>query len=83
MSELNDGKPRKAKNVRSYSFHLQEDTVNFGCYEMGGIVTQEKKPKLLNLKTLKEILENPCEFLLNGFSMFDHYPLGFLSPRLT
>lgn len=50
MSELNDGKPRKAKNARPYSFHFQEDTTNFGCYEMGGIVTQEKKPKLLNLK---------------------------------
>jgi len=39
MSELNDGKPRKVMNVRPYSFRLQEDTTNFGHYEMGSIVT--------------------------------------------
>jgi len=79
MTELNDGKTRKAENVRPYSFHLQEHTTNFGCYEMGGIVTQEKKPKLLNIKLLKEALENPGEFFLNDFFMFDHPPLLHLA----
>jgi ubiquitin-activating enzyme E1 len=39
---------------------------------MGSIVTQVKKPKLLNFKPLKEALENPDEFLLNDLSKFDH-----------
>jgi ubiquitin-activating enzyme E1 len=81
MSELNDGKPRKVMNVRPYSFHLQEDTTSFGRYEMGGIVTQVKKPKLLNFKPLKEALENPGEFLLSDFSKFDRSPILHLAFR--
>ena len=79
MTELNDGKPRKVMNVRPYSFHLQEDTTNFGRYQMGGIVTQVKKSKLLNFKPLKEALENPGEFLLSDFSKFDRPPLLHLA----
>jgi len=81
MSELNDRKPRKIMNVRPNSFHLQEDTTNFGRYEMGGIVTQVKKPKLLNFKPLKEALENPGEFLLSDFSKFERPPLLHLAFR--
>lgn len=78
LSELNDCKPRKVMNVRPYSFHL-EDTTNFGRYEMGGIVTQVKKPKLLNFKPLKEAIENPGKFLLSDFSKFDCPPLLHLA----
>jgi len=81
MRELNDGKPRQVKNVRPYSFQLQEDTTNFGSYEMGGIVTQVKKPKLLNFKPMKEALENPGECLLSDFSKFDRPPLLHLAFR--
>ncbi|CBI15908.3 unnamed protein product, partial [Vitis vinifera] len=68
MTELNDGKPRKIKNARPYSFTLEEDTTNFGTYEKGGIVTQVKQPKVLNFKPLREALSDPGDFLLSDFS---------------
>lgn len=79
MSELNDGKPRKIKNARPYSFTLEEDTTNFGTYEKGGIVTQVKQPKVLNFKPLKVALNDPGEFLLSDFSKFDRPPLLHLA----
>ncbi|CAL0309663.1 unnamed protein product [Lupinus luteus] len=75
MKELNDGKPRKIKNARAYSFTLEEDTTNYGMYEKGGIVTQAKQPKVLNFKPLKEALSDPGDFLLSDFSKFDRPPL--------
>jgi ubiquitin-activating enzyme E1 len=79
MTELNDRKPRKVKNARPYSFLLEEDTTNFGAYGKGGIVTQVKKPKVLNFKSLREALQNPGEFLLSDFSKFDSPPLLHLA----
>ncbi|KAJ6777409.1 UBIQUITIN-ACTIVATING ENZYME E1 [Salix koriyanagi] len=68
MTELNDGKPRKIKNARAYSFTLEEDTSNFGIHEKGGIATQVKEPKLLNFKTLREAIKDPemCRFPVAG-----------------
>ncbi|KAK8564704.1 hypothetical protein V6N13_019865 [Hibiscus sabdariffa] len=71
MTELNDGKPRKIRSVRPYSFTLEEDTTSFGTYVKGGIVTQVKQPKVLNFKPLKEALKDPGDFLLSDFSKFD------------
>nr|KYP40070.1 Ubiquitin-activating enzyme E1 1 [Cajanus cajan] len=68
MKELNDGKPRKIKNARAFSFNLEEDTTNYGMYEKGGIVTQVKQPKILNFKPLREALSDPGDFLLSDFS---------------
>ncbi|CAK8537841.1 unnamed protein product [Lathyrus sativus] len=79
MKELNDGKPRKIKNARAYSFTLEEDTTNYGAYEKGGIVTQVKQPKVLNFKPLREALADPGEFLLSDFSKFDRPPLLHLA----
>lgn len=79
MKELNDGKPRKVKNARAYSFTLEEDTTNYGAYEKGGIVTQVKQPKVLNFKPLREALSDPGEFLLSDFSKFDRPPLLHLA----
>ncbi|XP_071935768.1 ubiquitin-activating enzyme E1 1-like isoform X2 [Coffea arabica] len=79
MTELNDGKPRKIKNTRPYSFILEEDTANFGPYERGGIVTQVKQPKILNFKPLREALKDPGDFLLSDFSKFDRPPLLHLA----
>ncbi|OUZ99153.1 Ubiquitin/SUMO-activating enzyme E1 [Macleaya cordata] len=79
MPELNDGKPRKIKNARPYSFTLDEDTTNYGAYERGGIVTQVKQPKVLNFKSLKEALKDPGDFLLSDFSKFDRPPLLHLA----
>lgn len=79
MKELNDGKPRKIKNARRYSFVLEEDTTNFGAYEKGGIVTQVKQPKVLKFKPLREALNNPGDFLLSDFSKFDRPPLLHLA----
>ncbi|MFQ6671176.1 hypothetical protein Gotur_035793 [Gossypium turneri] len=75
MTELNDGKPRKIKSARPYSFTLEEDTTKFGTYIKGGIVTQVKQPKVLNFKPLGEALKDPGEFLLSDFSKFDRPPL--------
>ncbi|KAL3850578.1 hypothetical protein ACJIZ3_012460 [Penstemon smallii] len=79
MTELNDGKPRKIKNARPYSFSLDEDTTNYGSYERGGIVTQVKQPKVLKFKTLKEAIKDPGDYLLSDFSKFDRPPLLHLA----
>ncbi|XP_042013546.1 ubiquitin-activating enzyme E1 1-like isoform X1 [Salvia splendens] len=79
MAELNDGKPRKVKNARPYSFNLEEDTTNYGAYERGGIVTQVKQPKVLNFKPMKEALKDTGDFLLSDFSKFDRPPLLHLA----
>ncbi|KAL5974963.1 E1 ubiquitin-activating protein [Asimina triloba] len=79
MTELNDGKPRKVKNARPYSFTLEEDTTNFSPYIKGGIVTQVKQPKVLCFKPLKEALRDPGDFLLSDFSKFDRPPLLHLA----
>lgn len=75
MTELNDGKPRKVKSARPYSFMLEEDTSNFGVYDRGGIVTQVKLPKVLKFRPLSEAIKEPGEFLLSDFSKFDRPPL--------
>ncbi|KAJ8620630.1 hypothetical protein MRB53_029159 [Persea americana] len=79
MTELNDGKPRKVKNARPYSFNLEEDTTNFGNYERAGIVTQVKQPKVLHFKPLRDALKDPGDFLLSDFSKFDRPPLLHLA----
>ncbi|KAL1196930.1 Ubiquitin-activating enzyme E1 2 [Cardamine amara subsp. amara] len=79
MTELNDGKPRKIKNVKPHSFTLEEDTTSYGEYMKGGIVTQVKEPKVLNFKPLREALKNPGDFLLSDFSKFDRPPLLHLA----
>uniref|UniRef100_A0A1D1Y6H3 E1 ubiquitin-activating enzyme n=2 Tax=Anthurium amnicola TaxID=1678845 RepID=A0A1D1Y6H3_9ARAE len=79
MTELSDGKPRKVKNARPYSFNLEEDTTNFGAYVKGGIVTQVKQPKILKFKPLKDAVRDPGDFLLSDFSKFDHPQLLHLA----
>lgn len=79
MTELNDGKARRVKNCRPYSFLLEEDTTAFGAYEKGGIVTQVKQPKLLKFKSFREAVKSPGEFLLSDFAKFDRPPLLHLA----
>ncbi|KAL0897316.1 hypothetical protein Bca101_081277 [Brassica carinata] len=79
MTELNDGKPRKIKSSRPYSFTLEEDTTGYGTYVKGGIVTQVKQPKLLNFKPLREALADPGDFLFSDFAKFDRPPLLHLA----
>uniref|UniRef100_A0A5B6ZME5 E1 ubiquitin-activating enzyme n=1 Tax=Davidia involucrata TaxID=16924 RepID=A0A5B6ZME5_DAVIN len=79
MTELNDGKPRKIKNARPYSFTIEGDTTNYAAYQKGGIVTQVKQPKVLNFKPLRQTLEDPGDFLLSDFSKFDRPPLLHLA----
>ncbi|GMJ08897.1 ubiquitin activating enzyme 2, ARABIDOPSIS THALIANA UBIQUITIN ACTIVATING ENZYME 2 [Hibiscus trionum] len=79
MTELNDGKPRKIKSAKPYSFTLEEDTTNFGMYIKGGIVTQVKQPKVLNFKPLRDALRDPGDYLLSDFSKFDRPPLLHLA----
>ncbi|CAN4098493.1 unnamed protein product [Withania somnifera] len=79
MTELNDGKPRKIRSARPYSFTLDEDTTNFGPYKGGGVFTQVKQPKVLNFKTLREAIADPGDFLLREFSKFDRPPVLHLA----
>ncbi|CAL1378654.1 unnamed protein product [Linum trigynum] len=79
MAELNDGKPRKVKNARPYSFNIEEDTTNYSTYIKGGIVTQVKQPKVLKFKTLRDAIKDPGDFLLSDFSKFDRPPLLHLA----
>ncbi|KAK1602226.1 hypothetical protein QYE76_037530 [Lolium multiflorum] len=79
MTELNDGKPRKVKNARPFSFQLEEDTSSFGAYVRGGIVTQIKLPKVIKFKPLKEAMVEPGEFLMSDFSKFERPPLLHLA----
>ncbi|XP_008811687.2 ubiquitin-activating enzyme E1 1-like [Phoenix dactylifera] len=79
MAELNDGKPRKIKNARPFSFTLEEDTTQFGAYTKGGIVTQVKQPKVLQFKSLRDALRDPGDFLLSDFAKFDRPPLLHLA----
>ncbi|CAM8952424.1 unnamed protein product [Rhodiola kirilowii] len=79
MTELNDGKPRRVKNARPYSFFIEDDTTQFSPHIKGGIVTQVKQPKVLNFKPLREALREPGDFLLSDFSKFDRPPLLHLA----
>ncbi|XP_073141807.1 ubiquitin-activating enzyme E1 1-like isoform X2 [Henckelia pumila] len=79
MTELNDGKPRKVKNARPYSFTVEEDTTDYSAYQRGGIVTQVKEPKVLNFKPLRQALKDPGDYLLSDFSKFDRPPLLHLA----
>lgn len=79
MTELNDGKPRKIKNARPYSFTIEEDTSNYAAYERWGIVTQVKEPKVLKFKPLREAIKDPGDFLLSDFSKFDRPPILHLA----
>lgn len=79
MTQLNDGRPRKVKNARPYSFNIEEDTTNYSAYMKGGIVTQVKQPKVLNFKPLRDALKDPGDFLLSDFSKFDRPPVLHLA----
>jgi ubiquitin-activating enzyme E1 len=71
MSELNDGKPRRVKNVKAYSFELEEDTTNFSKYISSGLVSKVKEPKTLNFKPLSECIDEPGTFLLSDYSKME------------
>lgn len=79
MTELNDGKPRKVKNARPFSFSIEEDTSSYGVYTKGGIVTQVKEPKVLRFKALRDAMRDPGDFLLSDFSKFEHSPVLHLA----
>ncbi|KAJ6710264.1 UBIQUITIN-ACTIVATING ENZYME E1 2 [Salix koriyanagi] len=78
ITEVKDGKTRKIKNAKQYPFNLK-DTTSFATYEIGGIVTQVKHPKVLNCKPLREATEDPIEFIWSDFSKFNCQPLLHLA----
>ncbi|XP_066400669.1 ubiquitin-activating enzyme E1 3 isoform X2 [Miscanthus floridulus] len=79
MAELNDGKPRKVKNARPFSFSIEEDTSSYGVYTKGGIITQVKEPKVLRFKALRDAMRDPGDFLLSDFSKFERSPVLHLA----
>ncbi|KAJ6390697.1 hypothetical protein OIU77_024833 [Salix suchowensis] len=78
ITQVKDGKTRKIKNAKQYPFNLK-DTTSFATYEIGGIVTQVKHPKMLNCKPLREATEDPIEFIWSDFSKFNCQPLLHLA----
>jgi len=79
MTELNDGKARKVKNARPYSFNIEEDTTKYAAYVKCGILAQVKQPKVLNFKPLREAPRDPGDFLLSDIAKFDRPPLLHLA----
>ena len=79
MPELSDGRPRRVKATKPFSFLLEDDTTAYGAYEKGGIVSQVKLSKVLKFQPLREALSNPGEFLLSDFAKFDRPPLLHLA----
>lgn len=79
MTELNDGKARKIKSARPYSFTIEDDTTEYAAYERGGIVTQVKEPKVLKFNPLRKAISDPGDFLLSDFSKFDRPPILHLT----
>ncbi|KAJ0967376.1 hypothetical protein J5N97_024293 [Dioscorea zingiberensis] len=79
MTELNDQKLRRIKDVTPLSFTLEEDTTSFGRYEKGGIVTQVKQPKVLKFKPLRDALKDPGGFLPSDLCKFDRPQLFHLA----
>lgn len=79
MTELNDGRARKIKSARPYSFTIEDDTTEYAAYERGGIVTQVKEPKSLKFKPLRKAIRDPGDFLLSDFSKFDRPPILHLT----
>ena len=72
MSELNDGKPRSIKNVKTHSFELADDGCEgYSPYLTGGVVTQVKEPKTLSFRSMSDALQEPGEFLMSDFSKLD------------
>lgn len=75
MEGLNDAKPLRVKNCKAHSFEIEEDLSSFGEYKSGGMVVEEKQPKTLVFKTLKDAIAAPGEFLLSDFSKLDRSAL--------
>jgi ubiquitin-activating enzyme E1 len=72
MVELNDGEPRKIKNIQSHSFDLVAGVDGCSTYTHGGIVTQVKVPKPLAFQSLAHVLQHgDSEPLVSDFSKFD------------
>ena len=86
MTELNDGVPRRIKNVKAHSFELEEDTTAYGQYTGGGIATQVKETKKLAFMTPAAAMEDPGEFLPSDFAKLDRSAVstwGFNARRVT
>jgi ubiquitin-activating enzyme E1 len=71
IPQLNDGKPRRVKNVKAHSFELEEPIKGEVAYTRGGLVVQVKEPKQLSFRPLADALAEPGEFLLSDFAKLD------------
>jgi len=75
MTELNGVKARvRSVNIKQNTFEVDLDSAGFSAYVSGGIVTQVKQPKTVNMRPLSEALKQPGEFLLLDFAKFDRSP---------
>jgi ubiquitin-activating enzyme E1 len=68
MTELN-GKEFKIKVLGPYTFSIG-DTTGFSKYASGGIVTEVKKPKYIDFKSINEAFAIP-EYLISDFVKMD------------
>lgn len=72
MTELNGCSPIQVKYLGPFTLGIG-DTRKFSPYTRGGILKQVKQPKVLNMKSLRDSLNEP-EFLLTDFAKFDRPP---------
>ncbi|KAI3916386.1 hypothetical protein MKW92_028992 [Papaver armeniacum] len=70
---------RRSKMPDLTPLKLDVDTTNYGGYMRGGIVTRVKQLKVLKLRTVREALNDPDDYLLSDFSKFDRPPLLLLA----
>ena len=65
--------------AQAYSFEVDADLSGCGTYVSGGMVVQEKQPKTLQFKPLRDALAAPGEFLLSDFAKMERPPLLHLA----
>lgn len=70
MNEIN-GREFKIKVLGPYTFSIG-DTSTFEKYVSGGIVTEVKKPKILDFKSIKKANQSP-EYMITDFTKMDDY----------
>ncbi|GMH02307.1 hypothetical protein Nepgr_004146 [Nepenthes gracilis] len=78
MTILHGGNPRKLKNASPYSYTLNEDTLEYGTIERGGIVTSVQQPKVLAFNPFPKALKDPGDgrFGVISYNVLQHFTFG-------
>jgi ubiquitin-activating enzyme E1 len=71
VEKVNEFVHRVAKVLSPFEFTIDTDSTGFFDYDIGGIVTEVKRPSAVHFKSLKEAMSSP-EILLTDFGKFEH-----------